>query len=49
MNKEVQEYIEYDYTELVIDKASPKYDIEDIKLHPELYIDIDDALNILKK
>lgn len=47
-DKEVQEYIEYDYTELVIDKASPKYDIEDIKLHPELYIDIDDALNILK-
>ena len=47
-NKEVQEYIEYDYTELVIDKLFPKYDIEDIKLHPELYIDINDSLSILK-
>lgn len=44
-----QDYIEYDYTELIIEKENPEYDIEDIKAHPENYIDINDSLNILKR
>ena len=44
-----EKYIEYDYTELVITKENPEYDIEDIKLHPENYLDINDPLSILKR
>lgn len=47
--KELESYIEYDYTELVINKENQEYDIEDIKLHPEKYLDINDSLNILKR
>lgn len=47
--KEEQKYIEYDYTELVIAKAEPEYDIEDIKSHPENYIDINDSLSVFKR
>lgn len=47
--KELESYIEYDYTELIINKENQEYDIEDIKLHPEKYLDINDSLNILKR
>ena len=47
--KVLEKYIEYDYTELVINKADPEYDIEEIKKNPEYYIDIDDPLNVLKR
>lgn len=47
--KELESYIEYDYTELIINKENQEYDIEDIKLHPDKYLDINDSLNILKR
>lgn len=46
---EKQSVIEYDYTELRISKGNPQYDIEDIKIHPEKYIDINSELKLLKE
>lgn len=45
---ETQNYIEYDYTELTINKSNPEYDIDDIKANPQNYIDINDELYVLK-
>lgn len=46
---ETQNYIEYDYAELIIDKDDPQYDIADIKKNPQSYIEVNDKLSILKK